>query len=63
MTVVDPYALEMDQDYDCIHNSNPDCSYTFYGTACAPETNLPGTAIYAASYGDFISSWTPSGCH
>jgi hypothetical protein len=62
-TLVDPYALEMDQDYDCTHNSNPDCSYTFYGPACAPETNEPGTAIYAGNYGDFISSWIPSGCH
>lgn len=63
MTVVDPYALEMDQDYDCTHNSNPDCSYTLYGPLCAPETNLPGTAIYTGNYGDFISSWTPTGCH
>jgi hypothetical protein len=63
MTVVDPYALEMDQDYDCTHNSNPDCSYVFYGPACAPETNLPGTQIYSGNYGDFTSSWSPSGCH
>jgi hypothetical protein len=62
MDVVDPYALEMDQDYDCTHNSNPDCSYTFYGPACAPETNQPGTAIYRASYGDFDAAWTPAGC-
>lgn len=63
MTLVDPYAVEMDQDYDCTHNSNPDCPYTLYGPACAPETNEPGTAIYAANYGDIISSWSPTGCH
>jgi hypothetical protein len=62
MDVVDPYALEMDQDYDCTHNSNPDCSYTFYGPACAPQTNQPGTAIYSDNYGDFDAAWTPAGC-
>jgi len=63
MAVVDPYALEMDQDYDCTHNSNPDCSYTLYGALCAPATSKLGTAIYAGNYGDFISSWQPDGCH
>ena len=63
MSVVDPYALEMDQDYDCTHNSNPDCSYTLYGALCAPESSQLGTAIYAGNYGDFISSWQPAGCH
>ena len=63
MTVVDPYALEMDQDYDCVHNSNPDCSYTLYGPLCAPETNLPGTAIYAANYGRLHFFVEPDGCH
>jgi hypothetical protein len=62
MTLVDPYALEMDQDYDCTHNSNPACSYIFYGPACAPESNLPGTQIYSATYGDFAASYTPTGC-
>jgi hypothetical protein len=62
MAVVDPYALEMDQDYDCTHNSNPDCSYPLYGPLCAPETSQPGTAIYAGNYGDFTSSWSPTGC-
>jgi hypothetical protein len=60
--VVDPYALEMDQDYDCTHNSNPDCSYVFYGPACAPASNEPGTAIYRGNYGDFEATWQPSGC-
>lgn len=63
MNVVDPYALEFDHDYDCVHNSNPDCSYVFYGPVCAPESNQPGTALYSAKYGDFISSWIPTGCH
>ena len=62
MTLVDPYALEMDQDYDCTHNSNPDCSYTFYGPACVPETNQAGTLIYRGNYGDFEAAWKPTGC-
>ncbi len=61
--VVDPYALEMDHDYDCTHNSNPDCTYTLYGALCAPAASKLGTAIYAGNYGDFISSWKPAGCH
>lgn len=63
MGVVDRYALEMDQDYDCTHNSNPDCSYTLYGALCAPAASKLGTDIYAGNYGDFISSWRPAGCH
>jgi hypothetical protein len=61
-TLVDPDALEMDQDYDCFHNSNPSCPYTLYGPACAPMTSQDGTAIYAADYGDFEPAWKPSGC-
>ncbi len=52
MTLVDPYAVEMDQDYDCVHNSNPDCAYVTYGPLCFPETSLPGTDVYTKSYGD-----------
>lgn len=62
MDVVDPYALEMDHDYDCTHNSNPDCSYVFYGPVCAPEASEVGTAIYSGNYGDFEPAWTPAGC-
>ena len=61
-TLVDPYALEMDQDYDCTHNSNPACSYIFYGAACAPAANEPGTQIYTGNYGDYAASYTPTGC-
>ena len=61
-TVVDPYALEIDQDYDCTHNSNPACSYTFYGAACAPQATQPGTTIYTQAYGDFEPGWKPTGC-
>jgi len=62
MTLVDPYALEMDEDYDCTHNSNPACSYIFYGPACAPQSNEPGTQIYTDNYGDFAASYIPTGC-
>ncbi|HEY4118552.1 MAG TPA: hypothetical protein VGM56_11890 [Byssovorax sp.] len=61
-TLVDPYALEMDQDYDCVHNSNPSCSYTTYGQFCFPETSKLGTTIFSQNYGDFEPSWKPSGC-
>jgi hypothetical protein len=61
-TLVDPYALEMDQDYDCTHNSNPDCSYIFYGPACAPASSELGTQIYTQDYGDFEPAYKPAGC-
>lgn len=60
--LVDPLALEMDQDYDCAHNSNPDCDYTFYGPFCLPEATRQGTDVYRATYGDFGEGWTPQGC-
>jgi hypothetical protein len=62
MTLVDPLALEMDQDYDCTHNSNPACDYTFYGPACAPAATMAGTAIYTAKYGDLDPGYVPTGC-
>jgi hypothetical protein len=62
MTLVDPYALEMDQDYDCAHSSNPDCSYTLYGPVCAPETSEAGTQLYTGNYGDFEPAYKPAGC-
>ena len=62
MTLVDPYALEMDQDYDCAHSSNPGCDYTFYGPACAPETTQAGRDIYTQDYGDYGAAWKPTGC-
>ncbi len=60
--VVDPYALEMDQDYDCVHNSNPACSYTTYGQYCLPETAALGTDIYTNDYGSFEPTYKPAGC-
>jgi hypothetical protein len=61
-TLVDPYALEMDQDYDCIHNSNPRCDYITYGPGCFPQLQSKGTDRYAANYGAFEPAWRPSGC-
>lgn len=61
-TLVDPYAIEMDQDYDCPHNSNPGCSYTTYGPLCLPEASEMGAQIYTTDYGDFDPSWKPTGC-
>jgi hypothetical protein len=62
MTLIDPYAVEMDQDYDCIHNSNPDCTYITYGPLCLPQASALGTAIYTKSYGDYGAGWRPAGC-
>lgn len=61
-TLVDPFALEIDQDYDCVHSSNPSCDYVFYGPACAPEASARGLDIYTANFGDVEPAWTPSGC-
>lgn len=62
MTLVDPYALEMDQDYDCPHNSNPLCEYTSYGELCALEISKLGIAIYTQKYGDYQATWEPADC-
>jgi hypothetical protein len=62
MTLVDPYAMEMDQDYDCVHNSNPTCDYVFYGPGCLPETQQEGVQIYTQNYGDIEPGWVPTGC-
>ncbi len=61
-TLVDPLALEMDQDYDCVHNSNPDCTYVTYGQFCVPQSSQVGTAIYTQNYGTYEPSWKPTGC-
>lgn len=58
-TLVDPYAIELDQDYDCTHNSNPTCAYVTYGALCALEPSALGTDIYAMSYGSFGAGWAP----
>jgi hypothetical protein len=61
-TLVDPYTLEVDQDYDCFHSSNPLCQYVSYGPLCAPLPAALGTDIYTQSYGSIEPTWTPSGC-
>lgn len=61
-TLVDPYALEFDQDYDCPHNSNPACAYTSYGPACFLESSQLGTQIFIATYGIFDATWKPAAC-
>jgi len=61
-TLVDPLALELDQDYDCVHNSNPLCEYITYGAYCIPEAQKIGTDVYVATYGDYGASWVPASC-
>ncbi|HEY4241031.1 MAG TPA: hypothetical protein VGM88_14510 [Kofleriaceae bacterium] len=60
--LIDPLALEMDQDYDCFHNSNPDCSYQLYGPSCFPETTETGLVEYETAYGVIDTTWKPAGC-
>lgn len=62
MTLVDPYALEVDQDYDCPHNSNPLCAYTTYGAFCAPGPAKLGIALYTQKYGSYDPTWQPVDC-
>jgi hypothetical protein len=62
LTLVDPYALEVDQDYDCAHSSNPLCDYVLYGPLCAPAPSKAGTAIFAEKYGAFDPTWQPVDC-
>jgi hypothetical protein len=61
-TLVDPNALEIDQDYDCPHNSNPLCSYTAYAALCLPGPPKKGTELYTENYGSFDPSWQPADC-
>ena len=59
--LVDPFALEIDLDYDCLHNSNPLCDYTFYGAFCLQPTRS-GLALYEDNYGAVALDWRPPGC-
>lgn len=61
-TLVDPFAMEFDQDYDCIHSSNPSCSYVTYGPACLPMASKTGVEIYGDTYGAIDLAWRPTGC-
>jgi hypothetical protein len=61
-SLVDPDALEMDQDYDCPHNSNPSCTYVTYGPLCAPQSAMVGVDLYTKNYGTVEPGWHPSGC-
>jgi hypothetical protein len=60
--LVDPLLLELDHDYDCVHNSNPLCSYTLYGNLCTPRSSKKGVDLYREKYGPIDLSWRPAGC-
>ncbi|MCC6214692.1 MAG: hypothetical protein IT376_07470 [Polyangiaceae bacterium] len=49
-SLVDPYALEIDHDYDCIHASNPLCTYVYYGPLCSPQPSALGVEMYESKY-------------
>jgi hypothetical protein len=59
-TLVDPYALEIDHDYDCPHNSNALCTYTTYGPFCAPQPAAGGLDLYVATYGSVEEAYQPA---
>jgi hypothetical protein len=61
-SLVDPLALELDHDYDCIHASNPLCSYIAYGPFCLPMTSVTGVEMYESSYGGLDGDWHPAAC-
>ena len=61
-SLVDPLVLELDQDYDCVHNSNPLCSYTLYGPLCTPRANKTGVALFGENYTPVDLGWRPAGC-
>lgn len=44
----DPLLLEIDHDFDCLHQSNPTCR--------------DFAAKYASNYGDYDPMWSPAGC-
>jgi len=62
MTLVEPFALEIDQDYDCFHASNPLCNYTLYGPLCAQRPDKRGVDIFIEGYGAVDLAWRPAGC-
>ncbi|MCS6797971.1 MAG: hypothetical protein NZ898_05500 [Myxococcota bacterium] len=45
---LDPYMLEIDHDYDCLHRSNPLCA--------------DFDERYTRNWGDFDCDWVPSAC-
>ena len=61
-TLVEPYALEMDQDYNCTHDSNPRCTYVTYGTLCIPQPSKLGADLYTQNYGTFDPNYAPADC-
>jgi hypothetical protein len=60
--LVDPHALEIDQDYDCAHNSNPACEYVFYKKFCLPGSSKTGLKLYTENYGAVVDNWQPASC-
>jgi hypothetical protein len=50
--VLDPSAVEIDLDYNVLHDSNPECSY-LGGT---------GRELYQARFGDAELDYRPAGC-
>ena len=61
-SLVDPYLVELDHDFDCLHFSNPLCSYVSLPSSCLPQAAKLGTALYLEGYGDFGAAWAPAGC-
>ena len=61
-TLVDPYALEMDQDYDCVAQLEPALQLHHLRAGCIPESSEIGTQIYTDTYGSYGASYSPVSC-
>ncbi len=48
MLAAEPLLVEIDQDYNCIHDSNPTCR--------------DFEERYRTHHGDFACDWVPSSC-
>jgi hypothetical protein len=61
-SLVDPFVVEMDQDYNCVHDSNPLCTYVTTGPLCLPQFPSLGIDFQERSRGAVERDWQPASC-
>jgi hypothetical protein len=61
-SLVDPFVVEIDQDYNCFHDSNPLCTYVTTGPLCAPQFPALGIDFQERSRGGVARDWQPPSC-
>jgi hypothetical protein len=59
-SLVDPFVVEIDQDYNCLHDSNPLCTYVTTGPLCLPQFPSLGIDFQESSRGRVERDWKPS---